>query len=1759
MKAKRRSRSKAVSLNSKRQSMPCLDVLEARTLLSSTFWVTSTSDGGDGSLRQAILDANSNPGYDTIAFAVDSQFPTIQLANALPSITDPVSLDGTTQDGYAGVPIVWLDGGGLSFGDNGLVIATDNSLVRGLGVTGFSNYGSAAGILVEGDGNAIRGNYIGLTAYGEGQCNDYGIILAGQGNLVGGTNAADANVISDNYMSGVLVEGAGNRIEGNLIGLDPTGTWMAGNWMCGVEVGSTGDVPASAWIENNVICGNWDDGVGFGNNFGGSDVVNNRIGVDASGTLAMGNQGSGVSIGTHADGAGGVNVRDNVISGNYGDGVRMANASDNVVSGNRIGVDASGLSTTDSTDSTLGNYGNGVMIFGSSSDNRVGGDDWADRNVIGGNSGDGIMVMGFGPGTGNLVQGNFVGVGADGATAIPNQADGVDILGSGNSVSGNVISGNAGWGLSIMGDSNTVQGNFVGTQADGTSPLGNGGDGIDIYNGNQNQIGGVAQGEGNVVAFNGGSGVGVLGGSGNAIRGNSIFANVSIDPFYAAIGIDLGGDGVTTNDSFGHDGPNAYQNFPELVSATRAGSSMTVQGRLSADADRTYMVDIYASEQADPTGYGQGQTYLGSAMVTTNGNGVATFTATVQAGPAGQMIITATATDLAGNTSEFGSAIEATGSVGSTLAASTTTMSSSANPSAFGQLVTLTAQVTAETPNTLTGSVTFYEGENVLGTADLVDGTATMTTATLSVGEHEIIAVYGGDENAEPSASEPLTQTVQQAILLVTAGDASKVYGDANPVFTVNYDGFVLGQDASELGGVLGFDTPATDASHVGMYTISLSGLTSSDYAITYVDGSLSVTQASLTITADNQTKVYGAAMPAFTVSYNGLVNGDSAASLATQPTLSTTATDASHVGSYAITASGAVDADYAITYADGSLSITQASLTITADNQTKVYGAALPALTVSYSGLVNGDTAASLATQPTLSTTATAASHVGSYPITVSGAVDADYAIAYVNGSLSVTQASLTITANNQTKVYGAVLPSFTASYSGLVNGDTAASLTTQPTVSTTATAASHVGSYPITASGAVDADYAIAYVDGSLSVTQASMTITADNQTKVYGAVLPSFTASYSGLVNGDTAASLATQPTLSTTATAASHVGSYSITASGAVDADYAITYVNGSLSVTQASLTITANNQTKVYGAALPSLTVSYSGLVNGDTAASLTTQPTLSTTATTASHVGSYPITATGAVDADYAIAYVNGSLSVMQAASATTVSSSANPSTLGQSVMLTASVTAGGSLTGTVTFRDGGTVIGSATLSGGTASMATSALSAGSHTITAVYSGDENSAASTSAPLAQVVTANATLISGRTLRDMTGNGMSDDDIVLPGTTVRLYIERNGNGDLDSGDGAAVATVVSDANGTYTFANMPAGQYYVKETVPTDYIRTIPYFSDYYEVNLVGSTGGTSFDFDNYKKCTGTITNVSFKIDNCKTVTDLRGQTQQGDTVTVTFTVAGTTSAYVTFVTYDAPTAAFDANNAADQTIYQQAGGTFAPGVHTLTVSIPLNYYQIDFVRCHAIDRLGPAGSNIFYSAQSRLISADNGGMHSDTDDMAAATSFWAGMGQTLIRRFDVTDSTPSPTRLGNWLAQSFPSIYGSGANNLAGKSNAYIATLFTQLNNNSAKKTDAQVLATALNVYASTTALGGDTASDFGFEVTDEGLGGALFNVQTSGSAFGVANNSTMSVWQLLQATNAKSKADVLYNGASSLLTLAFNTYSSINKSGGIA
>jgi len=342
------------------------------------------------------------------------------------------------------------------------------------------------------------------------------------------------------------------------------------------------------------------------------------------------------------------------------------------------------------------------------------------------------------------------------------------------------------------------------------------------------------------------------------------------------------------------------------------------------------------------------------------------------------------------------------------------------------------------------------------------------------------------------------------------------------------------------------------------------SSITAND-GFTSLSQTLTVTPVPLTITANNQTTVYGT-NPLLTVIYTGFVNGDTKASLTTPPII-TTVPVTSPVGIYnnAITASGAVDANYVISYVPGTLTITPAPLTITANNQSMVYGTTLPSLTVNYSGFVNSDNQNSLTTQPSTNTTATNASPVATYPITVSGALDANYTISYVAGSLGITPAALTITGNNQSMVYGAALPSLTVNYSGFVNGDSQASLTAMPMVGTTATSSSPVTTYPITPCCAADPNYNISYVNGTLTITTAPLTITANNQSRFYGAANPPLTANYSGFVNGDGQASLTTQPTVSTLATSSSPAGPYQITACCAADPNYSISYVNGTLTV------------------------------------------------------------------------------------------------------------------------------------------------------------------------------------------------------------------------------------------------------------------------------------------------------------------------------------------------------------------------------------------------------------------------------------------------------------------------------------------------------------------------------------------------------------------------------------------------------------------
>ena len=453
----------------------------------------------------------------------------------------------------------------------------------------------------------------------------------------------------------------------------------------------------------------------------------------------------------------------------------------------------------------------------------------------------------------------------------------------------------------------------------------------------------------------------------------------------------------------------------------------------------------------------------------------------------------------------------------------------------YGQTVTLTATVTGGGATVNSGTVTFRDGASQIGSAAAVNnGQASVSYTLLSLGAHNITAVYSGDGAGIPqSTSGTLSLGVNPAPLTITADNRTRTYGGPLPTLTASYSGFINGDTPASLASLPILSTTATAGSPVGTYSIVVGGAVDPNYTIIYVGGTLSVTPAPLTIIANGQTKLYGATLPILTASYSGFVNGDTAASLITPPTLSTTATAASQVsgGPYPITASGATAANYAINYVGGSLTVTPAPLTITADSKSMSYGGPLPALTASYSGFVNGDTSDSLTTQPALTTTATAASHVSGspYPITASGAADSDYTISYVGGSLTVIPAPLTITADNKMKSYGATVPTLTASYSGFVNGDTAASLTAPPTVTTAATAASQVsgGPYAVTAGGAATPDYTISYVGGWLTVAPAPLTITADGKNMPCGGPLPALTASYSGFVNGDTPASLQSAP--------------------------------------------------------------------------------------------------------------------------------------------------------------------------------------------------------------------------------------------------------------------------------------------------------------------------------------------------------------------------------------------------------------------------------------------------------------------------------------------------------------------------------------------------------------------------------------------------------------------------------------------------------
>jgi hypothetical protein len=237
----------------------------------------------------------------------------------------------------------------------------------------------------------------------------------------------------------------------------------------------------------------------------------------------------------------------------------------------------------------------------------------------------------------------------------------------------------------------------------------------------------------------------------------------------------------------------------------------------------------------------------------------------------------------------------------------------------YGQALSFTAAVAvinlgAGSP---TGTVQFeIDGSDFGAPVGLVGGSATSPAiATLTAGDHTVTAVYSGDSSFATSTSTNLSLAVSKAHLTVVADDKGKVYGAPMPELTASYAGFVNGDDATKLGGTLGFDTAATQSSHVvaGGYPVTPRGLSSGNYAITFSPGTLTVTPAPLSIAVSDSQRTYGDPNPSFSASYRGFVNGDDASRLKGSLAYSTAAAASSSVGPYAVSVGGQTSSDYAI------------------------------------------------------------------------------------------------------------------------------------------------------------------------------------------------------------------------------------------------------------------------------------------------------------------------------------------------------------------------------------------------------------------------------------------------------------------------------------------------------------------------------------------------------------------------------------------------------------------------------------------------------------------------------------------------------------------------------------------------------------------------------------------------------------------------------------------------------------------------------
>ena len=482
------------------------------------------------------------------------------------------------------------------------------------------------------------------------------------------------------------------------------------------------------------------------------------------------------------------------------------------------------------------------------------------------------------------------------------------------------------------------------------------------------------------------------------------------------------------------------------------------------------------------------------------------------------------------------------------------------------------------------------------------------------VGEYAITVSPGANPNYSVTIQKGVF-TISAAQVVVTAQNAQKTYGDADPELTATVAGDVASGDT------INYTLSRAEGENAGEYAITVTPGSNPNYDVQVVNATFTINRAPLTIAADDKTKTYGDADPEFTATITGTIIGDDTINYSFSRRIGENVDP----NGYSIEIVLGENPNYSITTRRGTLTINPAEIWIIPQDVEKTYGESDPQLTAVIQGrVVEGDVI-------NYTVSREQGENVGQYTISVNPRGDINYSIGFTSATFTINPAVATITADDQTKVYGEADPAFTVTIDGLVNGDTDLDYNIEYVH------AEDVGDYEIIVTAGTNPNYSVSVDNGNFSITPADATITVVDNTKVYGSADPSFEVTYTGLVNGDTE--------LEHTFERASgeDVGEYTVNAVNGNNPNYNVSVVSGTLAITPAAATITADNQTKVYGEADPEFTVTYTGLVNGDTALDY------NIVCAHEENAGEYDIVVTAGTNPNYTVTVVNGLLTIKKA------------------------------------------------------------------------------------------------------------------------------------------------------------------------------------------------------------------------------------------------------------------------------------------------------------------------------------------------------------------------------------------------------------------------------------------------------------------------------------------------------------------------------